>query len=209
MTSPIDLDCPDPENFAAVALQMQETALQVEQRLYLVERSLRAAANRETFVQTTTAARTGLTTGGFQPINPDAVANTVTFSNWPGPGGSFFGFSVPTDTGAGAYEIGFYGNLIASGAVTDNSFRAVRIRQERPQPGSGTPVDVEITQATIFEANVGGGMDLTVTGVFVAQLGDTFDIELDHGNAGSTLNISTGAVYWVTYLGSPQTVEVF
>lgn len=209
MTSPLDLDCPDPENYAAVALQMQETALQVEQRLFAVERTLRAAVNRQTFVQTTTAARTGLTTGGFQPIGPNAVANTVTFSNWPGTGGSFFGFSIPTDTGGGAYEIGFYGNLIASGAVTDNSFRAVRIRQERPQPGSSTPLTVESTQATIFEANVGGGMDLTVTGVFVAIAGDSFEVELDHGNAGSTLNISTGAVYWVTYLGSPETVEVF
>jgi hypothetical protein len=208
VTSPSMLDCPDPENYAAVALQMQETALQVEQRLYAVERTLRAAANRQTFVQTTTAVRTGLTTGGFQPIAPQSVTNVVTFNNWPGTGGAFFFFDIPTDTGAGAYEIGFYGNLIASGAVTDNSFRAVRIRQERLS-SSGTPFNVDIAQATIFEANVGGGMDLTVTGTFVAQLGDEFDIELDHGNAGSTLNVSSGAVYWVTYLGSPETVEVF
>lgn len=209
MTSPIDLDCPDPENYAAVALQMQETALQVEDRLYLVERTLRAAANRQAFVQTTTAARTGLTTGGFQPISPSSVANTITFTNWPGTGGSFFGFQIPTDTGPGLYEIGFYGNLIASGAVTDNTFRVVRLRQERVQPGVGTNVTVDSAEATIFEANVGGGMDLTVSGVFSMILGDSINVELSHGNTGSTLNVSSGAIYWVTYLGSPETVEVF
>ena len=61
----------------------------------------------------------------------------------------------------------------------------------------------------MFEANVGGGMDITVTGVFNAAVGDTFVFEMDHGNTGSTMNISIGAVYWITFLGSRETVEVF
>lgn len=206
MTTP-DLDCPDPENYAAAALQMQETALQVEARLYQVERTLRAAANRQTHVVTTTAARTGLTTGAFNDIAPLFVANTVTFTNYPGFG---FSFGIQDPPGAGEYQIGVYVNAIASGAVTDNSHRIVRIRQFNVPPGSGgTQVTVDTAEATVFEANVGGGMDITVTGVFDMAVGDQIAFEMDHGNVGSTMNISIGAIYWITFLGSRETVEVF
>jgi len=206
VTSP-DLDCPEPENFAAVALQMQETALQVEGRLYAVERDLRAAANRHTFVQTTTAVRTGLSTGGFNDIGPLFVANTITFDSFP----SFsFAFGLPATPGAGEYQVGMYVNAIASGAVTDNSHRVARVRQYRFDAGSqGNQITVDTAEATVFEANVGGGMDITVTGVFNAAVGDVFVFEMDHGNAGSTMNISIGAIYWITFLGSQETVEVF
>lgn len=206
MTSPGVLDCPEPENYAAVALQLQETALQAEQRIYLVERQLRAAANAFTFVQTTTAVRTGLGTGGFNLINPGSVANTITFTNWPN---VLLGSDTPLVPGAGVYEVGFYGNLIASGVVTDNSVRQVRIKQTRDAPISGTEILVNTAMATIWEANVGGGMDVTVTGVFVCQSQDEIAFEMNHANVGSTMNVSSGAVYWMTYLGSPETVEVF
>lgn len=207
MTSPDVLDCPEPENYAAVALQLQETALQAEARLYAVERTLRAAANRFTFVQTTTAAITGLTTGQFQSISPVFVANTVNFNNWPGR--TSVTDSVFNPPGGGLYQVGFYGNVIASGAVTDNSYRQLRISQTRTPVGEVSDVTVDVAQATVFEANVGGGMDIIVTAVFNAINGDLFRFELDHSNVGSTLNVSSGAIYWVTYLGSTSTVEVF
>lgn len=203
MTLP-ELDCPDGQNYAAIALQVQETALQAEQRIYQVERDLRAAANRHTFVQTTTAARTGLTSGGVHDIAPGFVTTTVTFSNWPS-----FGITaiVPQVPGAGLYEVGVTLNAVASGAVTDNSHRTLRISQLRSNPNGSTVV--EYAQTTVFEANVGGGMDMICSNVFDVRLGDFFLFEFGHGNTGSTMNISTGAIYWATYLGSTDTVEVF
>ena len=47
------LDCPDEQNYAAIALQLQETALQAEQCLYDAEVALRAAVNPATIVRTT------------------------------------------------------------------------------------------------------------------------------------------------------------
>jgi hypothetical protein len=206
MTQP--LDCPEPDNYAAVALQLQETALQAEQRLYVVERALRAAANRPTIVQTTTAVRTGIAFGNFfNEIDPGGVANTVNFNNMP------FGWSyssIPVVPGAGMYDIGFSGNLIASGAVTDNSVRTVRIQQLRTLPGGGALQEViDTAQGAIFEANVGGGMDMTVVGTFHLQPGDEVNFDFMSGNVGSTMNVSTGAIYWATFLGSEAAVETF
>lgn len=207
MTSPTQLDCPDPENYAAVALQLQETALQAEQRLYAVERTLRAAANRPTIVQTTTAALTGLASGSFVDIQPGLVATTTNFNNMP------FGWSYSTIgvlPGAGMYDIGCCLNLIASGAVTDNSFRIIRIRQLRPVTSGGIiQTQVDLAEWVIFEANVGGGMDVTVTGTFHLQPGDEIDFQLWHANTGSTMNVSSGAIYWTTFLGSEAAVETF
>jgi len=208
MTQPIDLDCPDPENYAAVALQLQETALQVEQRLYEVERTLRAAANRPTIVQTTTAALTGLASSlSFSDIQPGLATTTTNFNNMP------FGWSysfIPVLPGPGGYDIGCCLNAIASGAVTDNSLRQVRIQQLRTVPGGGSVQDVvDSAEATVFEANVGGGMDITVVGTFHLQPGDEITFEIRHQNAASTLNISSGAIYWTTFLGSETAVVTF
>lgn len=208
MTQPIDLDCPEPDNYAAVALQLQETALQAEQRMYEVERTLRAAANRGTIVQTTTALRTGFVSGTtFSDIAPTGVANTVNFNNMP------IGWSysnIPVLPGAGMYDIGFSGNLIASGAVTDNSMRAIRIQQRRTVPGGGGVQSiVDTAEGVIFEANVGGGMDITVVGTFHLQPDDEVHFDFRHLNAASTMNISIGAIYWATFLGSEAAVVTF
>lgn len=208
MTQPIDLDCPEPDNYAAVALQLQETALQVEQRLYAVERTLRAAGNRPTIVQTTTAALTGLVSSlSFNDIQPGIVATTTNFNNMPG-GWSYS--TVPVLPGPGAYDIGCCLNAIASGGVTDNSLRQVRIQQLRAVPGGGSVQSlVDTAEATVFEANVGGGMDITVVGTFHLQPGDEINFEIRHQNAASTLNISIGAIYWTTFLGSETAVVTF
>lgn len=201
------LDCPDPDNYAAVALQLQETALQAEGRLYEVERTLRAAANRPTIVQTTTAVRTGIVSGFFADIQPGLVATTTNFNNMP------VGWSYSTIEvlpGAGMYDIGCCLNLIASGAVNDNSVRIVRIQQLRNQPGGGLLQDViDTAEGVIFEANVGGGMDITVSGTFHLLPGDEINIEFQHSNVASTMNVSSGAIYWTTFLGSEAAVETF
>lgn len=207
MTSPTPIDCPDPDNYAAVALQLQETALQVEQRMYGIERTLRAAANRPTIVQTTTAAQTGIATGFFADIGPTLVATTTNFDSMP------IGWSyttVPVLPGAGVYDIGCCLNLIASGAVTDNSTRVVRIQQLRDVPGGGSLQDViDTAEGVIFEANVGGGMDITVSGTFHLLPGDEINHQLLHSNAGSTMNVSSGAIYWATFLGAETAVVTF
>lgn len=202
------LDCPEPENYAAVALQVQETALQAEDRIFAVEKTLRAAANRPTIVQTTTAALTGLSAGTFfSSIQPGLAATTTNYNTMP-QGWSYN--TIDVLPGAGVYDIGCCLNLIASGAVTDNSNRTVRIQQLRNQPGGGTVQDViDTAEWVIFEANVGGGMDMTVVGTFHLLPGDEINFEFQHQNVGSTMNVSSGAIYWATFLGSETSVETF
>lgn len=209
MTTPGTLDCPEPENYAAVALQMQETALQVEQRLYAVERTLRAAANRQSIVQTSTAANTGFTTGNASQFGPGDVASVINFDNVdPTVVAVNSSLLVPV-VGDGVYTFGVSVNLIASGAVTDNSFRIITMRQRRQLPGDLTPTTVFEYTNSVYEANVGGGMDVTLAGQFAMLAGDTVIWLFQHGNAGSTMNISSGARFWCTFLGSNETVEVF
>jgi hypothetical protein len=214
MTSPVtDLACMDGENMAAIALQLQLTALQAETRFYTLEQRLRAAVNRPTKIQRSTALITGLVADpffGYQSIGPQGGGSFVTdFDNT--------GFSGSVDSsgrtmfgliGTGLYEFGISANLIASGAVTDNTYRIFRIINTRQDPLAPDEVEVDQAALTLYESNTGVGVDACVTAVFRMEAADRIQFVMQHQNAGSSLNASIGTLVWMTKLSSDDAVVV-
>lgn len=221
MTTPVtDLGCMDGQNMAAVALQMQYTAMQAEERIYTLEQRLRAAVNRPTIVQRSTALITGITTDpfiGYQSIGPGGGGSFVTDFNNTGHAGPIDSSSrtIFAALGEGLYEIGLSANLIASGAVTDNSYRIFRIVQTRLDPELDLLVTVPFgehemdeSSITFYESNTGVGVDGCVTGVFRLQAADRIHFVVQHSNVGSTLNASIGTLVWMSKLSTNEAVVV-
>jgi hypothetical protein len=214
MTTPVtDLSCMDGENIAAIALQLQHTARQAEERLYLLEQRLRAAVNRPTKIQRSTALITGIPADpsfGYLSVGPQGGGSFVTdFDNT--------GLSANVDSsartmfgqlGTGLYEFGMSINLIASGAVNDNSYRVFRIVQTRLDPLIDGEPEVAEAGLTMYESNTGVGVDACVTAVFRCEAADRIHFVVQHANAASTLNSSIGALVWMTKLSSNDSVVV-
>lgn len=208
------LSCPEGPNYAAIAKQLHETALEAEQRIFTLEQGLRAAANRPTVVQVTTAAITNIP-GGFVEffIGPSGAGSsfTTTFNN-----------TILRSTsdrigdqdlfeiiGPGIYEVGLFASAVAAGAVTDNSqriFRIQHLRNDFTQPsGLSLVQEASIVQ---FETNTGVGSDCCVAGVFKIQGSDFVRFTFSHDNAASNINISTGTVVWVHLLSDANVLAV-
>lgn len=208
-----DLSCMDGANMAAVGLQLQLTALEAEQRIYGLEQRQRAALNRPTKVQRSTATITGFIADVFpgdQSIGPfNSAGNWVVDFDNTGLDQKVDSTSLLTGLGAGLYEVGISCNVIASGAVTDNSYRIVRILIYRADPTATDGfVLFEEASLTLYESNTGIGVDFTVTGEFRLETTDKIVFALQHANAGSTLNSTAGALAWITKKSSNDSVVV-
>lgn len=206
----MDLSCPQPENYAAIAKQLHLTALQAEARIFELEHELRSAVNRPTYVQTSTATITGIVANLEENIGPFGGGNFVTtFDNT---GAAFENIDSPTMfniTGEGMYEIGMYANVIASGAVNDNSWRSFRIAQQRPDPTApnGTAIVDEVSY-TMFESNTGVGASCCLVGHFRIREGDSVRFFMFHQNTSSTLNASIGNIVWLHKLSDSSNITV-
>lgn len=221
MTTPVtDLACMDGANMAAIALQMQHTARQTEERVYTLEQRLRAALNRPTMVQRSTALITGIAAdpvSGYQSIGPGGGGSFVTDFNNTGFSGSIDSSSrtMFATLGAGLYEFGLSANLIASGGVTDNSYRIFRIVQTRLDPELDLLVTVPFGEhemdensLTLFESNTGIGVDATVSAIFRVEEADRIHFVVQHQNFASSLNASIGTLVWMSKLSTNDAVVV-
>lgn len=206
-----DLSCPTGENYAAIALQMQETALETESRLIGLEQMLRAANNRPTILQVSTAAITGLllnVEGNIGPLGGGAFStpfnNTGYAGNIDDPSQG-----LTTYLGDGMYEIGLYANLVASGAVTDNTYRMFTIAIDTLDPtvvgGFRRRVKGELT---LYETNTGVGTDGVATLETRLTSQDQIRILAKHGNTGSSVNASIGTWIWISKVSTPDAVVV-
>lgn len=180
-------DCMEPENYAAVALKLQETALSAEACLFPVERLLRQAVNLPTLIRTSTATQS--TTNNVQSTLAGTGSTALTFAN---SSYTSFGTVMP----AGVWLVGCYINAIATGAVNDNTFRHLFIVTRRAN-AFFSEVDRYVFSETQFEANSGNGVDMIGCTTVVANgLDDILQFRFLHGNTSSTLNISIGAIYF-------------
>lgn len=214
MTTPVtDLACMDGENMAAIALQMQHTAFQAEERIYTLEQRLRASVNGPTKIQRSTTLVTGLVTDpftGYQSIGPGSGATFVTDFDNTGFSGSIDSSSrtMIGQLGEGLYELGMAANLIASAGVTDNSYRLFRIVITRLDPLVDGEPEADQAAIELFESNTGIGVDGIVTGIFRLQAADRIQFVVQHSNVASTLNASIGTLIWMTKLSSNDAVVV-
>jgi hypothetical protein len=212
-----DLSCMDGENVAAIALQMQNTALQAEARILALEQLLRRAANPYTIIQTSTANITGLVANltGEQYVGPQGGGTfTMTFNNTPSNRNiDETGRNLIGELGEGMYEIGIFCALQPSGVVDDNSFRALTIGVDRLDPtviSSITPSSRRVVSSlyTEFEANAGIPMDMTCTLRYRLTALDQIKFLVEHGNTSSTLNALAGTIVWLTKIGTADSVVV-
>lgn len=202
------LSCPQPDNYAAVAKQLHETALQVEECIYDQEISLRAMVNRSAIVKVTTASITGIFANFDQSVlggSPTYVYNSTGLDSQIGPDSSEDLFRF---LGEGVFEIGWTCTALASGVVTDNSYRVFRIEQARHDPTSATGFQI-VNQAgyTLFETNTGNGTDVSFSGVFRVLPGDRINLMLLHNNA-SDLTIPAGMYVWMAHLSDTSLRQV-
>lgn len=206
------LSCPQESNFAAIAKQLHETAVEAENQIYDLEFQLRAAANRPTIVQTTT--------------NPQSIpANVDTILLFPGITSNFNNTVAPSSMrissdagmfqilGEGVYEIGVTGNLIAVGAVDNNSVRQVSIQHHVADPSSAGPIlagyrEVQRSSFTLFESNVGNGVDFSIVGHFRIKPNDIIFFTVLHGNTSSNLSYGIGGIGWLHKLSDSSITAV-
>lgn len=178
-------ECPQPANYAAVALQLQKTALQAEQCIFALEQRLRGAVNLPTLAVNTTNA--GFSANVYQPLG---FGSTI-FQN-----STITSFALPLPRGV--YQAGLSFTITATGAVNDNTYRFAIISTRNAYAAASTPDTYNIFE-TSFESNNGNGMDMTIHTVVESDGKDLVRFGAQHGNTSSTCAI-TGGIAWVSRL---------
>jgi hypothetical protein len=204
-----DMDCPQETNFAAIAKQLHETAVQAEERIFCMEQQLRSAVNRPTFVATTTADMGPFSSSvGTDPQTGSTIFRTtdpitVNFSNMISPN-STVGWALDP----GIWHVGAYGASFSVGAASDNTYRQLRILKVRTHPIVGTAEFLEEASHTSYESANGVQILLSVDGVFKMEAGERILFLFRHGNTASNVSIDDGAIVWMTRLSDSDVVRV-
>lgn len=204
MTTPAVVACPAPDNMAAIALQMQRTALETEATLFGIENLLSASLNRPMWVIDSTANVTGLV-GFVDQFLLSGAAAVERFNNT----GVDLNLSTWVELPfTGLWQVGFSCVVVASGAVTDNSLRDFKLRHGRPFPSPLGFVTIWEEDYILYETNTGTGVDGVVVAEFNAQAGDVVAPLIHHNNSGSTLTMNTPMRMWATLLSTPDQAKV-
>lgn len=193
-----DMDCPEPNNYAAIAKQLHETALQAEDRIFCLEQTLRGAVNMPAFIETSTsAAGTAVASGVSTPLNGTGAAAT-TFQN-----STFGSASILPE---GVYHVGQFFNGTPTGAATINTFRIAAI--DMREVVNGVNVDTQHYEQITWETATGNGGDMTVTGIVRSNGRQRPIFSWIHGNTGSTVQINIGAIRWIIRISDSSTLRV-
>jgi hypothetical protein len=200
-----EMDCPEPENYAAIAKQLHETALEAEERIYCIEQQLRAAVNRPTYMATSTAVRGPITSGlGEVSLTVGTSALSVTFTNMGIAATNPYGYVLP----AGIWHVGATAQMSATGAVTAHSSRRLIVRRGKINPSTGLLAYSDQASRTAFDAGNGVSMMLTVSSVFRFDGTEGIYFDWSHGNLASTVQVDIGATMWFTKLSDSNVVRV-
>lgn len=207
------LYCPDFDDYAAVALYMQDLGTKIDAALQSQLDELSDFLAQPTLIVTNAVAKTILTTDP----STNAVFDTVVFNNSSFMSydftanqiliGSVLGAGTTVPYRRGAYSAGACVRMTASGAVTVGSERQLQIsvRDEAlTVPVIAGPFDESSDQ------NTGGDEGVLVETNFV--LTGTSGANISHSalslNAASNTTILAGGFLWVTYNGPTDIVEV-
>lgn len=177
--------CAAPENYAAVALKLQQTAIDAENCIFALEQRLRGA------------------------VNPLTLIAPITLGSFPSDAESIFGMGTPTFHNStynnfntamprGIYQVGMYFTITAVGAVNDNTYRFARISTRSVYSAASVPNSQSVFQTT-FEANTGNGMDMMLHTTVTSDGTDKIQFFAQHGNTSSNCTTTNG-VGWVSRL---------
>lgn len=212
-----DMACLTEENYAAIALAMQHTAMEAETRIYEFEHKLRAAVNPPTIIQTSTANITGMVANlvGEQSVGPFGGGTFTTGFNNTNSNRNIdeTSRSLISEIGEGFYEMGIFVSLQPSGVVDDNTYRTLIIAVDRLDPtviSQVTPSERRVANAvyTTFETNTATPMDICLTLRFRLTSLDRIKFLIEHGNTSSTLTALAGTIVWLTKISEDESVVV-
>lgn len=205
------LPCLDDEDYAAVALYMQRLALETEAVIVAQQTEVDTVLNPPTDIYTTVNNTSPVSSG--EQILDFSVSNTTKFQNYtPIQSPLFnapFNGNVNTFPGPGIYQIGFFVNSQATGALTAASARQVRMVVQKVT-GTGQTVAYEFVRR-IQDTSIAGGDFFGTGGVF--SVGADFNqysilLFFSHENVASTMFVAAGAIAWRTRIGSTSIIEV-
>lgn len=195
------LDCPDEQNYAAIALQLQETALQAEQCLYDAEVALRAAVNPATIVRTTSINQS---VAANVKSSIGTISGVTTFANSP----RVNVVAISTLWEPGVWHVGACITAVASGVVDVESYRQLYIEMHKIGTAASIP-NKFIAITTETEPNNGQGVDMTNhTTMIIPDSGWEVQFYFMHGNTSSSVNVNAGAMFWATRLSDATALRV-
>jgi hypothetical protein len=201
------LACLDEEDYAALALYMQDTALDIEAALLTEQTAindyrLRTSMEFVTTVTTSTAA-------GVGSIMPDGRA--AQGQDWTGATVLGGGATISALSSGGAivfippksgwYDVGCYANVIPAGAVTVGSERVIYL-QINQVPNLPDTVSTVLYQERVTETNTGGEfLNLSALVYLIGGRSANLSVLIAHTNTGSNLVTQVGAKAWLAYYG--------
>lgn len=209
------LYCPDPQDYAAYALYMQDLGTRIDEALQAQVDELDLFFNPPTIILTNSAPVI-MAAGGASA----ATFDTVLFNN-----SSFMSYSVSGSVGTlsigsaagapvlvpylrGAYTIGMFGRMSATGAVTVGSERIAHLQVFDASGAMDSPL--LIIEDITLDMNTGGNEAVLVKDnmLLTGESGVEVNFSFQNANIASTVSINAGAMLYVTYQGATDIIEV-
>src|SRR5687767_301551 len=187
------LSCLGDEDYAAIALYMQDQGLAIDAALDDISDQFDSFYLRPGFV----SASTGTVLNTTINVTGSIGASATIYANMTVAGG--IQFVTPR---AGWWQYGGNVNMVAAGAITANSYRKLIVSAIR---STGGPAEtLSSTSDLSFETNTAGEWVACSAGSFYSEAGRTMTIRVEtmHGNAASGVNNMAGARTWCYFIGS-------
>lgn len=200
-----DLACLEAEDYAAVALYMQNEAFAIEAALLSEQTALNEYRLR-TSMEFVTVVTTSFASGGGTVMPDGRAANNIDFTGATVLGGgstvSSLGSSVAVvPARSGWYDVGGFTNAIPAGAITAASERVmyIQVTQVPDLPATNTRT---LYQERVTDTNTGGEF-LNVSGLVYLIGGRLASIEMlvSHANVASNMVMQIGSKIWLAYYG--------
>lgn len=215
------LHCPEFDDYAAVALYMQNLGTLIDEQLQEKLEALQGFMDRPTIIVTNSAPAVIADSVIYTQLWDTVLFNNSTFMNLdigvsgsiPGTPsnviriGSAAGAAIAIPYLRGSYSMGAATIMAATGAVTLLSHRNLLVLSD----DQSLAIDTFSCSAsdTTYETNTGGEAQNVK---FSCELERTSGVIVEgfvwHGNTASTVAISAGALLWVTYNGPIDIIEV-
>lgn len=211
------LSCQTGDNFASLALYMQDEATRIDDLLYAQLTSLTGFLARPTII-VTNSANVLMAGPDFTRIPWDTVLfNNSTFMGLTNTGGSDPRTIITVGSRGGAavtvpylqgwYRYGIGTRMTATGAITAYSSRMTQVdvidETNIFRPGLGSLIEETFDTSTGGEAHCGHNT-FRAAGISGIRL----DTTISNQNLASSVNLNTNSYLWVTYIGPDEQIEV-